>query len=196
MNPECDRFLQWLDEASSLAPPGDLATHATGCEPCRRRLALEWTMRERLGARATMRPAWRAALVDRIAPRGRRRMHWAIRWSWVPAAAAAAIVAAVLLWPARPHNPPVLVTQVFGDLLGPLAEAAAPAQPQAAPAAPVVTESEDPLGLTAVLTAVWGDLEGPLSIGLDAMAAPRAAATVEQTASAAQPDGKPKGDSK
>jgi hypothetical protein len=194
MNPECERFLQWLDEASDLSPPQDLETHAAGCETCRRRRALENTMRGHLGAAAAIEPARRASLVAQIAPVRRRRAHWAVRWSWVPAAAAAAIVAAVLLWPARPHVPPVSVTQVFGDLLGPLADAAQ-TRPLPTPAASSPTNQEDPLGLNAVLTSIWGDLEDPLRIGLDAMEAPRAAAAVEPPAPTAKPAGQTKGES-
>jgi hypothetical protein len=147
-------------------------------------LAIESTMRSGLGAGATLGPQERAALVDRIVPSIPQKAGGArliLRWSWAAAAAAAVILAVVMLWPAHPHHPPVLLTDIFADLLGPLAQAST-----SAPETPTITQAADseadPLGLSRVVSAVWGDIQGPLTIGLDAMEAPRAAASVPPSA--------------
>ena len=190
MSPECDRFQHWLDEAPNLTPAGAMAAHAAACETCRRLLAIETGLR-RLGGDAAVAPARRAALVERIAPARKRQARPLVRmlrWSWPVAAAAAVVVAVVLLWPAPARHAPVSVTEIFGDLLGPLAEAKAPEVSVPAPGATLETAVSDTavdlLGLNDVFAAVWGDLEGPLTIALDAMEAPRAAAAVRPSAKA------------
>jgi hypothetical protein len=179
MNPDCEQFLRWLDEGrpDGLTPP--LEAHAAGCDTCRRRLALDRTLRERLGTGADLEGARRAALVDRIlaavpaAPAARRHPIRHVRWAAALALAAALVVAAMVFWP-RPVEP-TSPTEVFGDLLGPLANMAPP-QIAATP------ESQDaPLPLGNVLSALWGDLQGPVAVGLNALEAPRAAAAVEST---------------
>jgi hypothetical protein len=95
------------------------------------------------------------------------------KWPWVAGAAAtaAAVVLGICIF--RPeHRQPVSVspTQVFADLLGPLADFTPP-PPQAA--APADTNSS-PLG--PVLAAMWGDFEAPLNVGLDAIKAPQVVA--------------------
>jgi hypothetical protein len=99
-----------------------------------------------------------------------RRSRRLLRWSWMPLAAAAAIILAVVLaWPPAPRTP-ILPTELFGDFLGPLAEISPPEE-NIAPAAPAESSTtEDVLG------AFWADFEGPLSVALGAMEAPRAAA--------------------
>jgi hypothetical protein len=208
MSDECRQIESWLTDGTQHGnlPCGvpetplevTLRVHATGCETCRRRLTIDADLRERLGDGATLDPARRAALVARLGaaavPVARPwRQGW--RWAWVPVAAAAALVlAAVLFWPAAPCNP-ISPTQVLGDLLGPFAEPSFFAG-ETEPAAPTPVETAtppagDPLALGDVLGAFWGDLAGPVSVGLEALEAPRAAAapaTAPATAPAATAD--------
>lgn len=174
MNPTCERLREWLEAGPEGGPPPALEAHATGCETCRRRLALDRALCDRLGAEADLAPARRAALVARIAPAPAvapaRRVR-PVRWPLSAlAVAAAAVLAALVFWP--PQVAPTLPTDVFGDLLGPLAEVT----PQA-PGAPAAEEDSSPLSL--VLAAFWGDLEGPMAIGVGALEAPRTAAGIE-----------------
>jgi len=122
-------------------------------------------------------PDWCKSAMER----GRRR-----RWPW--AAGAAAVAAAVILSLTifRPeHRQPVSPTELFGSLLGPLADFTPPPTQAAAPA-DTHPSPASPLG--PVLAAFWGDFEGPLSVGLDALRAPAAVAG-RQPVSAASPPG-------
>ena len=172
MTSECERIEQWLDREETPALPADLEAHAASCDLCRLRLAIACDLGERLGAGALPMGARRAALVDRIiGEQGPARERRPIRRRvWVAAAvAAAAMVAAILLWPARPE--PVLPTEVFAAMLGPFAEA--PAKEEAGVPAPAEPTSplEDALGL------FWNDLEGPVGLARSALDVPRAAAS-------------------
>ena len=122
---------------------------------------------ERLGRGADLTPARRTALLERLAPaasRAPRRRRWVIPVS-LATAAAAVVVAALLLWPARRYDP-IPPTAIFADLLGPVAEMETPATP----AAPVQDESSP---LNDMLASLWSDLEGPLAIAMDAFEAPK-----------------------
>jgi len=134
-----------------------------------------------LGEAAELDPARRAALLERIvparaeAPRSRARIR---HLSWGALAAAAAVIVAVLiLWPE--HREPIPPTEIFAYLLGPLTEMTATGASAGAPAL------EDGSPTDAVVSAFWSDLEGPLAIGMDALAAPRALASVESAGQAA-----------
>jgi hypothetical protein len=189
MNRECDRVERWLADLGELAAPAaDLAAHAETCPACCRRLEMERTLRERLGAGAELDPARRAALVAGIlAPqtptaRSRRRI---LRWSWAGVAAAAAVLVIVLAIPK--HRPPIQPTDVLGDLMGPLAVTALPAAPAAHSAPRENTEGGAPSAsalpiLNSAMAALWGDFEGPVSIGIGVMEAPRVAAAIPPTA--------------
>jgi hypothetical protein len=172
MTSECERIEQWLDREEAPALPADLKAHAASCDVCRLRLALARDLGERLGGGVLPMGARRAALVERIVgARGLAQRHQhTIRRVWVAAAvAAAAVVTAIILWPARPE--PVLPTEVFAAMLGPFAEA--PAKEEAGVAAPAEQTSplEDALGL------FWNDLEGPVGLARSALDVPRAAAS-------------------
>ncbi|MFO8012748.1 MAG: hypothetical protein R6X20_05510 [Phycisphaerae bacterium] len=122
---------------------------------------------ERLGDGVDPTPARRQALVDRIAAAAgpaqpRRRLGaW---WIAVGAAAAAAIAAGVLLWPAQPE--PIPPTALFSDLLGPLPNLSAPAPAPEESGASALPGSD-------ALAAVWQDLQDPLTIVAQAVEAPR-----------------------
>ena len=213
MTRECDQVSLWLDAVDSGPPGPALEAHAAACESCRRRMALEQVLREGLSGGAALDSARRAALVDRIAPEAAPRLaatqrgarvddatilppqehahansrvsmpptkagRRARRWPWLGtlAAAATVILAVSLFFYPASSRPAVLPSQVFGDLLGPLAEAS--------PLLPPATTPADDSPLTAVLTAFWGDFEGPITIGRDAMQAPRAVAAVRSDAGA------------
>ncbi len=186
MNPDCEQFLRWLDEGRPDGLTPSLEAHPAGCDTCRRRLDLDRALRERLGAGADLDGERRAALADRIlaaapaAPVARRHPIRHVRWAAAVALAAALVVAAITFWP-RPVAP-TLPTEVFGDLLGPLADMTPP-QIAAAP------QSQDtPLPVGNVMSALWGDLQGPVAVGLNALEAPRAAAAVESTGRTAPKD--------
>jgi len=174
VNTECDRVLRWLNETDDPTAPAGSEAHAAVCETCRRHLEMERTLRGRLGAGAALEPAHRTALLDKItaAPRAAGRRRWLRRWSWVPVAAAAAVILAFLLVPET--REPIPPTDIIADLLGPFAEAAPVEEPPAPKA-----EEELPLGQ--VLAAFWADFEGPLSVGRGALEAPRAAAAADRT---------------
>ncbi len=138
-------------------------------------------MFNRLGDGATIGPARRAALLERIVParadasRARARI---LHLSWgVLAAAAAVIVAVVVLWPEQ--REPIPPTEIFAYLLGPLTEMTATSASTGMPA------QEDGSPVDAVVSAFWSDLEDPLAIGMDALEAPRALASVESAGQAA-----------
>ena len=134
-----------------------------------------------LGEAAGLDPARRAALLERIvparaeAPRSRARI---LHLSWCAlAAAAAVIVAVVVLWPEQ--REPIPPTEIFAYLLGPLTEMTATSASTDTPA------QEDGSPVDAVVSAFWSDLEDPLAIGMDALEAPRALASVESAGQAA-----------
>ena len=170
MSGECERIERLLDETEVPALPADLAAHARSCDACRLRLDIARDLRARLGAGVGLAESRRAALVDRIVRAGKSaRAHRPVRRRvWIAAAtlAAAAVVAAILLWPARPE--PVLPTDVFAYMLGPFAEAPAKEEAGDAPAERA-SPLEDALGL------FWNDMEGPVGLARSAMEAPRAA---------------------
>ena len=171
MEPLCGCTREWLDNGDRPPLPVDLEAHIGVCPVCRRSVAVERALRKGLRAGAALDAARRATLMEKIAgsPRGAGRRSRLARWSWVPLAAAAAIILAVVLaWPPAPRTP-ILPTELFGDFLGPLAEISPP--PDIAPAAPSESSTtEDVLG------AFWADFEGPISVARGAMEAPRAAA--------------------
>jgi len=104
-----------------------------------------------------------------------------LRWSWVPLAAAAAIVLAVFLGQPQKPRTPISPTEVFGDFLGPMANFVAPAE------TPQQTPGKEPSTTDDILAAFWGDLEGPLTVALASMEAPRAAAGIEPAAQNPKP---------
>jgi hypothetical protein len=128
-----------------------------------------------LGDGAAIDPARRAALLERIASaraaatRPRARILYLSGGAL--AAAAAAVLAVIVLWPGqRVSIPP---TEIFSYLLGPLTEMTAAGTVTGAPA----QETGSPTD--AVVGAFWSDLEGPLAISRDALEAPRALVPVE-----------------
>ena len=185
MNPECERIRQWLDEVQRRPLPPDLEAHAASCPSCRASVGAEQALREHLSATAPLDPARRTVLMEGIltasaaAPRVRRMRL--LRWSWVPLAAAAAIVLAVFLGQPQKPRTPISPTEVFGDFLGPMANFVAPAE------TPQQTPGKEPSTTDDILAAFWGDLEGPLTVALASMEAPRAAAGIEPAAQNPKP---------
>jgi len=179
MKTECDRFEAWLDEDPRGPCDAALEAHAAACPLCRRSLAIDRSLHERLGGGAAMDASHRAALIEKIvaaAPASRRGSR-TVRWLWAPAAAAAAIVIAVALWPAAPKYKPIPPTEILGDFLGPFAQAPAPSNEPAAvtPAAAPADDESSPVSMA--LAALWGDFEGPVAVGLDALRGPQATAS-------------------
>lgn len=173
MTTDCRRVDEWLDEMPEpTAPPAALEAHAAECDECRGRLDFERLLRDRLGAGAELDAAHRAVLVAKITAAAgvKRRPMRLLRWSWLPLAAAAAVTLAIVYWPV--HREPIPPSDIFGDLIGPLATMT----PVSAPAAKA--EEESPL--TLALAALWGDFDGPLAIGRAAIEAPRAAAGLDR----------------
>jgi len=126
-------------------------------------------------------PARRAALLKRIiagqAGVRRPRAHILYLSGSVLAAAAAAVLAVVVLWPH--HRVPIPPTEILTYLLGPLTEMTATGAVTDTP----LQEGGSPAD--AVVSAFWSDLEGPLAIGRDAIAAPRALVSTEPVGQAA-----------
>lgn len=186
MKPECEQIRQWLDDLERQPLPPDLKTHAASCPACRASIEAEEALREHLGEAAPLAAVRRAEIVARVmaataaAPRtrNRRRPLW---WSLAPLAAAAAIALVVVLaWP-HPPRTPISPTEVFGDFLGPMANLVPPA------AGPQVTPAKEPSTADDVLATFWGDLQGPLTVALNAMEAPRAAAGLAPAAKDPKP---------
>ena len=188
MKTPCEQVREWMDDLDRPALPVDLEAHAAVCPACRPGVTVEATLREGLGAGAAVDPARRATLMQKAlaapaashaaatADPGRRPARPArrlLRWSWLPLAAAAAVILALALaWPAGPRNP-ILLTEVFGDFLGPLVNLALP---ETAPAAPA--EGAEVLPAQDVLGTFWEDFEGPIAVAQGALEAPRAAVAV------------------
>jgi hypothetical protein len=117
---------------------------------------IERTLTEHLGAGAELNPARRARLLDAVlAEDASRRRPRLIRWAWVPALAAAAVVAIVVLTrpPRRPE--PIPPTAILADLLGPFADVT--------PAAEETAPEETPL--EGALALLGGGLDAPVAIG-------------------------------
>ncbi len=138
---------------------------------------IEQAMREHLGAGAELSPVRRRRLIARItgASAGPAKARPAVRWAWLGglAAAAAAVLLTVVLWPEREPEP-IAPTDILGDLLGPLAAGAPPEEASPSPKA----EAEASLG--GALALFLGDFEGPLAIGRAALDAPKAVAVAAE----------------
>jgi len=185
MKPDCQRIREWLDDTERHPLPPDLKAHAASCPTCRASVEAEETLRENLAEAPLLEPSRRAAILAHVsaaasAPRAGKRRRL-LRWSLAPLAAAAAIVLAVVLaWP-HPPRTPISPTEVFGDLLGPMANFLPP------PAAPQPTSAKEPSTADNVLATFWSDIEGPLTVALGAMEAPRVAAGLAPAAQNTKP---------
>jgi hypothetical protein len=196
MNDACRQLQEWLDADRARPPDPAIAAHASACPVCAQLMAIDQAMRTGLAAGASLDASRQRALVDRIAPAvraaapaheaaepahvaapasraavpARRRLR---RWSWVAgAAAAAAAVTFIVLSPStfRPEQrQPASPTELFDDLLGPLADLTPPPPQAAAPA------DTHPSPLGPVLAALWNDFAGPVNVGLGAIKSPKPA---------------------
>jgi hypothetical protein len=178
MTHECDKIRVWLDDPAlePLAP--DLRAHAAACEACGRAVALETAMRAGLGAAAELDADHQGMLLDRIAPVAATSHIARRRWPWAAgvAAAAAAVVLGIVIF--RPEQrQPISPTEVFGDLVGPLADFSPPPPQVAAPA------DTNPVPFRKVLAAFFSDLETPINVGLGALGTPQPAAGAKPAAS-------------